>query len=71
MNQNQSKPPIKVGDVLKLGISKFGKNGDPIMIHQGLIIFLKGIEKRGVQLNTMFEIKITKVFSNFAFAEKC
>ena len=63
-------PPIKVGDKLKLGITKFGKDGDPIMVHKGFVIFLKGIEKRGVQLNAMIEIKITKVLPKFAFAER-
>ena len=61
---------VKVGDVLKLGVVRFGKKGDPIMIHNGLVIFLKNLDKKGgVQLNTMVEIKITKVFPKFAFCE--
>ena len=63
-----TKTPIKVGDILKLGVTKFGKEGDPILVHEGLIIFLKDIEKKGIQLNTIFEIKIIKVLQNFAFA---
>ena len=39
------------------------------MIHEGFVIFLKDT-RRGVQLNTMVEVKITKVFSNYAFAER-
>ena len=61
-------PSIKVGDILKLGVTKFGKDGDPIMVHKGFIIFLKDVEKRGVELNMMIEIKIIKVFPNYAFA---
>ena len=40
------------------------------MIHKGYIIFLKDLEKRGVQLNAMIKIKITKVMPRFAFAER-
>ena len=63
-------PPIKIGDILKLGVQRFGANGDPILIHEGFIIFLKNIEKGGVALNTMMEVKIMKVLPKFAFAEK-
>ena len=63
--------PVKVGDVLKLPIINFGKDGgDPIMMIEGFIIFLKDPEKRSVQLNTSIEIKITKVLARFAFAER-
>ncbi len=61
-------PPVKVGEVLKLGIVRFGRDGDPIMIHKNFIIFLKDADRKDVQLNVMFEIKITKVLPNFAFA---
>ena len=64
------KPPIKVGDIFKLGVVRFGWGGNPIMLYKGFVIFLRGIEKRGVQLNVMVEIRITKVLSNFAFAER-
>ena len=60
--------PLETGDILKLGVTRFGKNGDPILIHKGFIIFLKDIEKKGIQLNTVLEIKITKVLPSFAFA---
>ena len=63
------KMTIKVGDKLKLGVLRFGKDGDPILIKDGFIIFLKD-KGRGVQLNTIIEVKVTKVFSNYAFAER-
>jgi len=63
-------PPIKVGDVLKLGVVRIGGEGDPVMIHEGFVIFLKNHQKKGFQLGTMIEVKITKVMSKFAFAEK-
>ena len=66
----ENEPPIKVGDVLKLGVTKFGRDGDPIMVHKEFVIFLKGIEKRGVELNKIIEIKIIKVMPKFAFAER-
>ena len=68
--EEKIEPPVKIGDILKLGVVKFGKSGDPIMIYKDYVIFLKNIEKGGVQLNTMIEIKITKVTQRFAFAER-
>ena len=64
-----TKPPIKIGDTLKLGVINFGNSGDPMMKHEGLIIFLKNTKSGGVKLNTLNEVKITKVFPNYAFAE--
>lgn len=66
----QKKIPVRIGDLLKLGIKRFGKNGDPIMVYHNYVIFLKDLDKRGVELNKMFEVKIIKVFPKFAFAER-
>ena len=70
MTDETMTPPIKFGDILKLGVQRFGKNGDPIMVHKGFIIFLKDVEKKGFHLNELLEIRITKVLSKFAFAER-
>jgi len=66
----KQKPPIKVGDKLKIGITKFGSSGDPMMTYKGFVIFLKDIAKRGFILNELIEIKIIKLFPNYAFAER-
>lgn len=68
--QEEIEPPVKVGEILKLGIVRIGINGDPIMMLNRFVIFLKGLEGRGVELNTLVEIKITKVMPKFAFAER-
>lgn len=60
---------IKVGNILKLSVSKFGKEGTPILMYNGFVIFLKGLEKKGVELNKLVEIKVTKVLPKFAIAE--
>ena len=39
------------------------------MKYKGLVIFLKGTEKRGVDIGKMVEIKITKVYPTYAFAK--
>lgn len=62
--------PVKLGDILKLGVIKFGTNGDPIMLYQNLIIFLKDKEKKAIELNKLIEVKIVKVMPRFAFAER-
>ena len=64
-------PPVKEGDILKLGVVRFGKkDNSPIMVHERFIIFLKDMGKRGVTLNEMIEIRITKVLPTCAFAER-
>ena len=63
------KANIKIGDELKLTVQRFGKDGDPIMVHKNLIIFLKNT-KGGIQIGKLFKVKITKVFPKYAFAEK-
>ena len=32
------KPPIKVGDIFKLGVVRFGWGGNPIMLYKGFVI---------------------------------
>ena len=62
--------PIKEGDILTLGIEKFGTNGDPMMIYKGYVIFLKDFNKAGVELNKPIKVKISKVFEKFSFAKR-
>ncbi len=61
---------LKVGDVIKVSVLKFGNNGDPLIKYHGAVIFLKGTEKKGFELGRQIEIKITKVYPSFLFAEK-
>lgn len=68
-NMEENKPPVEVGDILKLGVERFGKEGDPILIHKGFIIFLKELEGESIPLNTLIEIKITKVLPKFAISK--
>ena len=61
--------PVKIGDKLSLSITKFGRNGDPMMVHEGFIIFLQNVGRSGVDVGRLVDIKITKVLDKFAFAE--
>ena len=63
------KPKVKIGDILKLAIARLGDSGDPILMYDGFVIILKGLDKKGAHLNKLIDIKITKVLPNFAFAE--
>ena len=68
MNE-EAKPPVKVGEILKLGVERFGKEGDPILLHKGFIIFLKELKGEYIPLNTLIEIRITKVLPKFAISQ--
>ena len=69
MNNQEKEIPVKVGDVLKAFVTGFGESGDPIMKVENYIIFLKGIERKGVPVGEMVQIKITKILKKFGFAE--
>lgn len=68
--KSKEKINLKQGQVLKLGISKFSRDGKPIMMYKGMIIFLDDFEKEAITLNRMFEVRITKVLPKHAFAER-
>jgi len=69
MNKSERKnPPMNYGDVLKLRVIRFGKKGDPIMIHKGFVVFLKDFNKKGIELNRAIRVKIVKILEKFAFA---
>lgn len=69
MEKQKKIVPVKVGDVLKLGVTRFGQGGDPILFYQEFVIFLQNMGRRGVELNQLVEIKIVKVLPKYAFAE--
>lgn len=59
---------VKVGQKITLPVMRFGNDGDPILIHNGLVIFLKGVREQRLEAGMMVDIKITKLGSNCAFA---
>jgi predicted RNA-binding protein with TRAM domain len=69
MKKMESKIPVKIGDILKLGIRGFGTDNDPLFNYKNFVIILKNYEKNSLRLNTLIEIRITKVFQHYAFAE--
>ena len=62
--------PVKVGEHINIAISRFGTNGDPIAMYNGLVIFVKNTDRNGVDISKIIELKITKVFPKYAFAER-
>jgi len=63
-------PPVKVNEVLKLVVTKFGSNGDPMFVYKDFVIFLKGKRTISVNVNEIVEVRITKMLPKFATAEK-
>ena len=63
------KIPIRINEILSLPINGFGKEGDPIIIYNNFIIFVKGEEKISVNVNSFIKIRITKILPRFAIAE--
>jgi len=62
-------PPVRVGEKLKLGITGWGKKGNPMMKYKGYTIFLEKFEEIQIKIKEMIPIQITKVFNRFAFAQ--
>lgn len=62
------KKPVYINQILKLPVTRFGKEGDIIFMHKNFIIFLKTEGKIEVRLNEFIEIRITKIMPSFALA---
>ncbi len=67
--ENEKIPPVKIGEKLKLGITGWGKKGNPMMKYKGYTIFLEKFEEIQIKIKEMIPIQITKVFNRFAFAQ--
>lgn len=57
--------PVREGDKLEVRIESVGAKGDGIVKHKGYIIFVPNTKK-----GDFVEIRITKTYPKFAFAEK-
>ncbi|MCD6502658.1 MAG: TRAM domain-containing protein [Euryarchaeota archaeon] len=60
----QSRRPVKVGDVLEVKIVGTGKEGDGFAKVSGFVVFIPN-SKEG----ETHKVRVTKVFSKYAFAE--
>ena len=67
--EKQKIPPVTVGQELKLGITRFGSNGDPLLFKDDYVIFLQNVGRTGVHLNQLVSVRITKVQPKYAFCE--
>jgi len=57
---------LHINQILKLPVTKFGKEGDAICMYNNFIIFLKTKNKLSVNINEFVEIRITKILPKFA-----
>ena len=60
--------PVRVNQILKLTVDRFGKEGDLIFMYKNFVIILKPEQRAGVGLNEFMKIRITKVLPTFALA---
>ena len=67
---DNQKPPVEIGEVLELQVTNFGiEGGDPILKHNGFVIFLKGSEVKPA-LHELIEVRVIRVTPKYAFAER-
>ncbi len=59
--------PVKEGDLIKETVIGFGTDGDPIVKYKNFTLFIK--EAKGVEINTLIEVRVTKVCKTFGFVE--
>ena len=62
-------PPVKIGEIIKLGVMGFGKKGNPFFRYKNYVIFLENYKDIPLTINQMMSIKIIKVFHNYGFAD--
>ena len=65
----QKQKKLHINQILKLPVTKFGKEGDAIFMYNNFIIFLKSKSKLSITLNEFVKIRITKILPKFALAE--
>lgn len=65
MEETTRKPPIKIGDRIKVKIETKGEKGDGISRINNFVIITPNTEE-----DKEYEVKIKKVFKKFAIAEK-
>ena len=65
----EGEQPVKAGDQITAVIDSFGRNNDPVFRVDGFVIFLKTQGEHSLEIGNEVEVKITKVLSNFGFAE--
>ncbi len=64
MEEFGRRPPVEVGDVIKVKIEALGSGGDGIARVSGFVVFVPGT-KTGDEVS----IRVTKVLRKYAFAE--
>jgi len=67
--EKEKKIPVRINEVIKASIQRFGKEGDPIFIYKNFVIFLKSKEKITVRINEIIKVRVTKILPSFAIAE--
>jgi len=58
--------PVRVNQILKLTVDRFGREGDLIFLYKKFIIIVKPEERFGIGLNEFMKIRVTKVLPKFA-----
>lgn len=62
-------PPVKKGDVVKLGAISIGSNGDVVFKKEGYILFLKNPKKKSIRIGEQIKLKIVKLFPKLGYVE--
>ncbi len=62
-------PPVKKGDIIRLGAISVGANGDLMFRKDRYCLFLKNPKKKAVRLGEMIELKVVKIFPKVGYVE--
>jgi len=63
------KPPVEVGQILELPIMGFGKDEDPMMKHEGYVLFLRRSENVKMHRDQVIKVRVTKLLAHSGFVE--
>lgn len=74
--ENRLVPPVKKGDVLKLGVVSIGSNGDFMFKvkknpkdKKSYCLFLKNPKNKSVVIGQQIKIKVVKIFPKVGYVE--
>lgn len=62
-------PPVKAGEIIKLGSCGAGSSGDIMFRIDGYILFLKNSENKSFAVGELIELRVIKVLSKVGFVE--
>lgn len=68
-NKKELIPPVKKGDILKLGARSIGAGGDLMFMKNKYRLFLKNPKGKAIRIGEMIKLRVVKIFPTLGYVE--